>query len=269
MPEFDPRRPNVARMYDHYLGGKDNFEADRAAAEEIMRLSPGAAVAYDNRRFLGRVIAYIARSEIIQFIDIGVGLPTMENTHEIAAKENLLSKVVYVDNDPVVVGHATALLTSDSQSLAIRGDLREPEQIIGSRELRAFLDMDQPVAIILAAILHFIDDSHAYAIVDCLKQAVPPSSALVISHATADDATSAQIEKVQSVYKQASTPIFLRTHADVTRFFDGFELADPGVVDINAWQTIGTPKESQTIGYGGVAIKPLAAMTDKGRVSCQ
>jgi hypothetical protein len=262
MQEFDPRTANVARMYDHYLGGKDNFEVDRASAGEIMRLSPRAAVAaHDNRRFLGRAVAFVARSGVIQFIDIGAGLPTMENTHEIAAKENQLSRVVYIDNDPVAVNHATVLLASASRSLAILGDLREARQIIENETLRDFLDMSQPVAIILAAILHFIDDPHACAIVDYLKQAVPPGSALVISHATADEASGTEIEKVQSVYEQSSAPIFLRTHAGVARFFDGFELVEPGVVDINAWQTIGTPEESQTIGYGGVAIKPLAAMT--------
>jgi O-methyltransferase involved in polyketide biosynthesis len=256
MQGFDPRKPNVARMYDHYLGGKDNFAADREAAKEIMRLSPGAvAAAHDNRRFLGRAVGYVARSGVIQFIDIGAGLPTMENTHEIAVKENWLSRVVYVDNDPVAVNHAMVLLGAGPQAVAIRGDLREPRQIMENAVLRSFLDTSQPVAIILAAVLHFIDDSRAYAIVDYLKDSVPPGSALVISHATADDATSTETQKVQSVYNRADSPIFLRTHDDVTRFFSGFELVEPGVVDINSWQTIGTPKESQTVGYGGVAIK--------------
>lgn len=257
MRGFDPLTPNVARMYDYYLGGKDNFEADRTAAEEIMRLSPGAAkVAHDNRRFLGRAVRYAARSGIIQFVDIGAGLPTMENTHEIATREDWQSRVVYVDNDPVVINHATARLGGAPQSVAINGDLRQPQQIMENPVLRSFLNTSSPVAIILAAVLHFIDNSHAYAIVEYLKHSVPPGSALVISHATADDATSEEIGKVQSVYSQSSAPIFLRTHADITRFFEGFELIEPGVVDINAWQTAGTRNESQTIGYGGIAIKP-------------
>lgn len=257
MQEFDSQTPNVARMYDHYLGGKDNFEADRTAAEEIMRLSPGAAAAaHDNRRFLQRAVRHVTRSGVIQFIDIGAGLPTMENTHEIAIGEDWQSRIVYVDNDPVVVNHATARLGAGPHTVAMRGDLREPQQIIENTVLRSFIDMNRPVAVILAAVLHFLDDLQSYAIVDYLKDAIPPGSVLVISHATGDGATSAEIEKVQSVYKLASTPIFLRTHADVARFFDGFDLAEPGVVDINAWQSTGMPKESQTIGYGGVAVKP-------------
>jgi len=222
-----------------------------------MRLSPVAAVAaHDNRRFLGRAVEYVARSGVIQFIDIGAGLPTMENTHEIAVRENLFSRVVYVDNDPVVVNHAIALLGGGPGAVAIGGDLREPGQIMENAVLRSFLDMGKPVAVILSAILHFIDDPHAYEIVGYLKDSVPPGSALVISHATADDATSAEVQTVQSVYDQAAAPIFLRTHAGVTRFFDGFGLAGPGVVDINSWRPVGVRRESQTIGYGGVAIKP-------------
>ena len=256
MKGFDPSIPNVARMYDFYLGGKDHFEADRAAAEQIVRLSPSAAAAaHDNRRFLARAVSHVARSGITQFVDIGAGLPTVENTHEIAMKENRLSRVVYVDNDPVVINHARVILKPELQAEIMKGDLSEPRLIIENTVLRTFLDMKQPVAIILAAILHFFDDAHAYAIVGFLKDSVPRGSALLISHATADDATSAELQTVQSVYEDAAAPIYFRTQADVARFFDGFDIVDPGVVDINSWQAPGRPKDSRTIGYGGVAIK--------------
>lgn len=254
---FNARKPSVARMYDYFLGGKDNFEADRRAADEILRLSPSAPnAAFDNRRFLGRAVEYLASSGITQFIDIGSGLPTMDNTHEIAARANPLSRVVYVDNDPVAVTHGRAILAEDNLSVAVSGDLREPRRIMQDPELLAFLDMSRPVAVILAAILHFLDDTQAYAAVDYLKDAIPAGSAIVISHATADDATSEQAETVESVYaQQAATPIYLRPLSEVRRFFDGFELAGPGVTDINALQA-DSRQETQTIGYGGIGRKP-------------
>lgn len=257
MQEFDPQTANIARVYDYYLGGKDNFAADRAAAEEIMRVSPDvAAAAYDNRRFLGRAVCYLARSGVIQFIDIGSGLPTMENTHEIAAKENWFSKVVYVDSDPVVVNHAMVLVGSAPQVAVIRGDVREPQKIMENPVLQSFLDASQPIAVILAAILHFIDDANAYAAIDYLKDSIPSGSALVMSHGTADEATSEEMRTARSVYDRAAVSIFPRTLADVTRFFDGFDLVDPGVVPLNAWRPGGSQEVTRTIAYGAVAIKP-------------
>jgi O-methyltransferase involved in polyketide biosynthesis len=258
---FDPGKPNVARMYDYFLGGKDNFAADRESGARILGLSPGArSAAQDNRRFLERAVRCISDCGIRQFVDIGAGIPTMENTHDIAARANWLSRVVYVDNDPVAVTHGRALLGGGPHAMVIPGDLREPKEILENSMLGSFIDMTRPVAIVLAAILHFLDDSQAYAAVDYLKGAVPPGSALVISHATADDAAPGQAETVRSVYEQATFPIFLRTHAEVTRFFDRFNLVGPGVTDINTWRA-DSPRngESQTIGYGGVARKrPLS-----------
>jgi hypothetical protein len=256
MQEFDVTTPNVARMYDYYLGGKDNFAADRDAADKILRLSLQARLAaQQNREWLKRAVQYAARSGISQFIDIGAGLPTMENTHEIAAKENWLARVVYVDNDPVVVNHGTALLAPDEQAVVVGGDLRDPRQIMGNTVLRSFIDTSKPTAVILAAVLHFIADDLAYEITGYLRDTLAGGSALIISHATADDATPEEIDTVTSVYNRTTTPIRLRSRDAIERFFSGFDLAEPGVVDINAWRPAGTPSNGQTIGYGGVAVK--------------
>lgn len=255
-PRREKRTPSVARMYDYLLGGKENFEADRLAMDEILELSPGAArAAADNRAFLSRAVSHAAASGIGRFIDIGAGLPTAKNTHEIVDN----SAVVYVDNDPVVVTHAKALLSVEGFSMAIKGDLRNPQQIMEDPELRSFFgDSDQPVCVVLAAILHFLDDSESYAAVDYLKAMIPDGSMVVISHATADDATKEQAETAESVYsQQATTPIYLRARAEVQRFFDGFELVDPGVTDIRAWYPgkAVTAPGTQVAGYGGVGVK--------------
>jgi hypothetical protein len=252
------RTPNVARMYDYLLGGKDNFEADRQAMDEILKLSPSAkTAAADNRAFLRRAVFYAASSGITRFIDIGSGLPTVKNTHEVVRN----SAVVYVDNDPVVVAHARALLSVEGFSIAIQGDLRDPRRIMEDPDLRSFLGRDQPVCIVLAAILHFLGDSDANTAVTYLKGVIPDGSMLVISHATADDATKEQAETVRSVYSQrVTTPIRLRTRAEIQHFFDGFELVEPGITDIRTWHP-GKPQpqpETQMIGYGGVGVKRAA-----------
>lgn len=249
------RTPNVARMYDYLLGGKDNFEADRQAMDEILKLSPSAkTAALDNRAFLKRAVSYAASSGIVRFIDIGSGLPTAQNTHEIVKD----SAVVYVDNDPVVVTHARALLSVEGFSIAIQGDLRDPQRIMKDPELRTFLGGDQPVCIVMAAILHFLNDSEAYAAVAYLKSVIPEGSMLIISHATADDATKEQAETVESVYTQrVTTPIYLRTRTEIQHFFDGIELVEPGIIDARRWRPgeALSKYKTQMIGYGGVGMK--------------
>jgi S-adenosyl methyltransferase len=255
--EFDPGTPSVARMYDRFLDGKDNFAADREAARQITGLSDSAATAArDNRRFIKRAVSYTAGLlGVTQFLDIGAGIPTAENTHQIAACIDPASRVVYVDNDPLAVYHGMAMSGSPPQAVTVKGDLGEPQKIMEDPAVRSVLDFTQPVAVILAAVLHFLTDTEAYGSVSCLKEALPAGSVLVISHATADDASPAEIEKVTAVYEQAKTPIFLRSLAEVTRFFDSFDLEPPGVVDANAWQD-SRRKPAQVIGYAGVAVKP-------------
>jgi SAM-dependent methyltransferase len=192
-----------------------------------------------------------------QFIDIGSGLPTVENTHEIVQREDRLAPVVYVDNDPVVISHAKALLKGEPQVFFLSGDLREPKGILGNPGLQSFINFDRPVAIVLVAVLHFLPRPEAYEAVDIIKQAVAPGSCLIISHAAGDSADPDTIKTVKDTYDRTSSPIVMRTLGEVTQFFDGFNLAGP-VSDINDWWNPEGEKRSTVACYGGVAIKPRA-----------
>jgi hypothetical protein len=265
MHEIDPNKPNAARMYDFALGGKDNFAADREAVDEITKVFPCAFEgAYQNRSFLRRAVRYVATQRddantdlpaVPQFIDIGAGLPTAENTHQIAQGVHKLTRVAYVDNDPLVLNHARARLAADPNVIALSGDLREPEGILENPALLSFIDFGQPIAIILVAVLHFVADPEAHRVADFLKSAIPRGSYLVISHATADRASAEDIHKLQSVYEAACAPITMRKLDDVELFFDGFALADPGVVNVDSWRNPADSK-SRVMCYGGVARKP-------------
>ncbi len=190
MPNIDTSVPNVARIYDYLLDGKDNFAGDRAAARQLLRLVPEVAqVAADNRGFLQRAVKFLAaEAGIRQFIDIGTGLPTRGNVHEIAQRWRPASRVLYVDKDPVVVVHAQALLADNSTAIAISRDLRQPRTILGHPASQALMDFREPIAVLLVAILHFIgDDEKPYDIVEEIMDAMPSGSYLVISHGTADN----------------------------------------------------------------------------------
>ena len=256
---FDVTVPNVARIYDYFLGGKDNFAADREAAEELRSLLPDAEMACrGNRGFLRRAVRYLAsESGIGQFIDIGSGLPTAENTHEIAQAVRPDARVVYVDNDPLVVAHGLALLERQPHVVVIGADLRRPGVILGGEALRKVVDFAQPVAILLTAVLHFIrEDEDPYGIVNILKSVLVPGSYLVISHVTQDGVSRQENEGGVSVYQKASAPVVPRTYDAILKFFDRMELCDPGLVNICEWRPgRGQPGMRQLM-YGGVAWKP-------------
>lgn len=254
---FDITVPNVARIYDYFLGGKDNFTADREAAEELRKVLPDAEVAcLENRDFLRRAVRFLAgEAGIGQFVDIGSGLPAAENTHEIAQAIRPDSRVAYVDYDPVVVTHARALLESSPGVAVIDADLRRPGLITGSPPLTDLVDFSEPVAILLAAVLHFIrDDDDPYGIVGTLKSAMAPGSYLVISHVTQDGVSREENEGGQLVYQKASAPVVPRRHDEVLRFFDGMELIDPGLVSISQWRSRGQMRQ---LIYGGIGCKPV------------
>ena len=261
VPSVDTPVPNVARIYDYLLGGKDNYAADRQAAGQLMRLIPDGVVACrENRRFVRRAVRYLAGEGIRQFIDIGTGLPTQGNVHEIALEAAPDARVVYADYDPVVVAHARALLARPAPAVAaISGDLRHPEQILKDPELRALISLDQPLAVLATAVLHFIsDDEDPYAITRTLTAAMPPGSYLVISHITPDDVAPDAGRQAQAVYAHATAQAHPRTRADIARFFDGLDLAEPGVVSVSAWrpEQFAAPS-GRTLMYAGVARKPL------------
>jgi hypothetical protein len=264
-PAVDPRLntevPHVARVYDYWLGGKDNFTADRVTGEETIAAFPGIRLsARANRAFLGRAVRYLAGSEgIRQFLDIGTGLPTANNTHEVAQAAAPESRVVYVDNDPLVLAHARALLTSKPEGVTayLDAELQDTGTIL--EQAASTLDFTRPVGIILLAILHYIPDlAEARRIVATLIGAVPAGSFLVISHAGTDLLPDdvAAFEKSLNVHLPAEHHHVARPRDMVAGFFDGVELVEPGLVRVSEWRP-DSPEEAATptILWGGVARK--------------
>jgi len=228
-------------MYDYYLDGKDNFEADRVAAEEIIRLAPQARTeARVNRAFLRLAVRYLAaEAGIRQFLDIGVGLPTQGAVHEVVREVTPDARVAYVDYDPVVVAHARVLLAEPDRSIAVRGDLRDPRALLTDPEIRDHLDFSRPVAVILLAILHFIaDEDDPARIIATIRDALAPGSYLVVGHAAAGTARDSDTaDRIRKVYEQATEPIYPRTPAEFTRLLDGFEIIEPEVMARHARAT--------------------------------
>ena len=246
---FDFGTPNPARIYDYLLSSKDNFPADRAAAEELLALVPEArAGARENRAFLGRVVRFLAREAgIRQFLDVGTGIPSQGNVHQVAHTVAPDARVVYVDNDPVVHVHANALLAKPATA-AVLADLREPERIMRHPKTRELLDFSRPVGVLLVAVLHFIEDEDDPAgIVACFREVIAPGSFLVFSHATGDFRPDVA-GKVMAVYKRASAPLVLRSRAQVARLFHGLELLPPGLVQPAAWRPNNQAAGSEGVG---------------------
>ncbi|GLZ14578.1 hypothetical protein Acsp04_48130 [Actinomadura sp. NBRC 104425] len=253
----DPSKPHPARMYDYFLDGKDNFEADRKAAEQVLRIAPEARLmALENRAFLGRAVRFLAAAGIRQFLDIGTGLPTQGSTSEVAHEVAPDARIVYVDNDPMVLVHARALLADrDAKStVVVEGDVRDPDAILGHPDVRAVIDFDQPVAVLLVAILHFIRESEdPVGIVERFKRVMAPGSYLVISHGTHDFDPERSAEAVRP-YANATAPAVGRSGAEIKRFFDGLEMVDPGLVQLPLWRPDGEPPSHLDVIwlYGGV-----------------
>lgn len=258
---FDVTLPNVARIYDYLLGGKDNFTADRGAAEELLRHIPDAqAACHSNREFLRRAVRFLAgEAGIRQFVDIGTGLPTQENVHEVAQEIRHDARVVYVDNDPVVVKHAEALLAKSPAVAVINGDLRNPDEILANPALRALINFAEPVAILLVASLHFIaDEDGPCSIMRTLKAATVPGSYLALSHITVEQVEEESAVKARAVYERATEHVFPRWRAAITHFFEGMEIIEPGVVDVRSWHPGLSPHEpGRILMYAGVARKPV------------
>jgi hypothetical protein len=259
---IDTSVAHPARIYDYWLGGKDNFPADREAAEQVIDVFPGILPGVRaNRALLGRMVRYLAgEAGIRQFLDIGTGLPTKDNTHEVAQAVAPASRVVYVDNDPLVLVHARALLTSSPQGATsyIQADLRDPEKILeGAAET---LDFTKPVAITLLMILMLIEASEdPYGIVRRLVAAVPSGSYLAISHPASDvdrGEIAAAYQRLNE--RMGGTKATLRNHAEIARFFDGLELVDPGLVQLHRWRPDPGAEglEFDVPAYAGMGRKP-------------
>ena len=239
VPGVDTSRPSVARMYDYYLGGKDNFAVDRAAAEAMMASVPESVqMVASNRAFLVRAVRYLAaEAGVRQFLDIGSGLPTRQNVHEVAQAAAPDSRVVYVDHDPLAVAHGRALLAVDANTRYIHGDLREPQQILDDPEVGALIDFARPVAVLVVATLHFIGDQDDPAgILSRLRERMAPGSYLVISHILDDP----RPHEIGRILNAAGAPSWYpRTPERILPFFEGFDLIGPGLSLLPHWQAPG------------------------------
>ena len=260
--EINTSVAHPARMYDYYLGGKDNFPADREAAEKMIASAPGMRDgARQNRAFLGRSVRWLAGAGITQFLDIGTGIPTQGNTHEVAQEVAPDARVAYVDNDPIVIAHARALLSGQGQGMVTvaHADLREPDALLTDPQVLRAIDFDQPMAVLLVAILMFLKDSEEpHRIVERLEAAMPSGSYLVISHVTQDFNPEAAARGAR-VYDRATATMTPRGREEVLRFFDGLELVDPGVVQVSRWRPDGPVPElpgGHPWVWAGVGLKP-------------
>ena len=258
-PSFDTSVAHQARIYDYWLGGKDNYAADREAAEAAIAAYPGVASgARANRQFLARAVRHLAsEAGIRQFLDIGTGIPAANNTHEVAQSAAPDSRVVYVDHDPIVLVHARALLSSSDAGLIdyLDADLRDTGSIL-EQALR-ILDFSRPVAIMLIAILHAIgDDDEPYQIVTKLIDAMPPGSYLAVSHGASDIDAEKMAEVAERINRLSHQQFTPRNHADVARFFGGLELLEPGVVRVEEWRPVSELEgRNRSAVWGGVAVK--------------
>ena len=234
---FDPSRPHVARVYDYLLGGKDNFAADRSVGDQMIASLPAVQVGVRAQRdVLGRVVRYlVGEAGLRQLLDIGSGLPTAENVHEIAQRIDPATRVVYLDNDPVVLAHAQALLADDKVTFAVTGDLRDPAGLLARPDVREHLDRDQPVGLLLCGILHYIlDEENPARIVETLYRALPAGSYVFIHHMLdSEDPASATL---QAAMQQGLGRTKFRTFAQIRELFDGLELVEPGVVLVPDWR---------------------------------
>ncbi|RGC69755.1 S-adenosyl methyltransferase [Micromonospora sp. MW-13] len=264
---FDTSVPHPARRYNYWLGGKDNFAVDRRSGDQIAAVYPAIrTLARENRAFLQRAVRYLAaEAGIRQFLDIGTGIPSADNTHEVAQAVAPESRVLYVDNDPMVLVHARALLTSSPTGATayLDADLRDPDRILAADELRRTLDLSRPVALVLVAVAHFLTDAERpYDVVARLVEALPSGSYLALSHVTVDFIPAEivarmNVELAAGRIEQDAVP---RSRAEIARFFAGLDLVEPGIVPVTRWRAEVPESERPPLAeasiYGAVARKP-------------
>ncbi|MCE4942318.1 MULTISPECIES: SAM-dependent methyltransferase [Streptomyces] len=256
--------PSVARMYDYYLGGKDNYAVDREACEELSKVVPSTQVlAINNRRFLRRVVRWLAQEQgIRQFVDHGSGLPTQDNVHQVAQQVDPRSRVVYVDNDPIVLAHGRALLEENDNTAVIQADMRDTDGIFDSPEVRRLIDLDEPVAALFVSVLHCIPDADdPAALVRRVAERLAPGSFLVVCQLVSEDAATRDfVTEFMRVSTQGSWGRVRQQH-ELRSYLDGLEIQEPGLVEVSTWRPDAAdagPKQltQEWIEYGGVARRP-------------
>ncbi|MFE5486013.1 SAM-dependent methyltransferase [Streptomyces sp. NPDC056527] len=256
-PGIDISVPSVSRMYDFYLGGSHNFEVDREAARKAMEFMPGLPkIMQANRAFMRRAVRFAVDSGVTQFLDIGSGIPTFGNVHEVAQAASPDASVVYVDHDPVAVAHSRAVLEGQDRAAVVAADLRKPLEILHSPEVRQLLDMDKPVALLLVAVLHFLEDEdEPEKAVAELVDALAPGSLVVLTHASYEGIPLLQeeAEGTVGVYRNIRNPLVMRSHAEISRFFDGCPLVEPGLVSMPDWRPDSPADEEDPYAFSGFA----------------
>ena len=255
--------PSVSRIYDYFLGGSHNFEVDREAARVAIKALPGIPkIGQANRAVMRRAVRFAVDRGITQFLDIGSGIPTFGNVHEVAQAAHPGAHVVYVDNDPVAVAHSRAVLDGKQDDTTIvAADLREPGTILDSPEVARLLDLSRPVALMLVAVVHFLADEDRPAdVIATLRDALAPGSVMVITHATLENGPTPTGQRgVQKVYQRTATPLIMRSAAELEPFFAGFEIVEPGIVPLPFWRPDSPPSDeddpSVLHGLAGVGLK--------------
>ncbi|MEU2511174.1 SAM-dependent methyltransferase [Streptomyces syringium] len=252
--------PSVSRIYDYYLGGSHNFEVDREAGRRAIEAFPGLPkIMQANRAFMRRAVRYAVDRGVTQFLDIGSGIPTFGNVHEIARAAAPEARVVYVDHDPVAVAHSRAVLEGDERTDIVAADLRAPHDILAADEVARLLDLRRPVALLLVAVLHFMEDrDEPWKAVAELRDALAPGSLLVLTHASTDGGPMKpeEGEEVQGVYRRVGSPLLMRSKGEVAGFFEGFEMVEPGLVPLSAWRPDADDDSPACAGYAGVGLRP-------------
>jgi len=259
----EPEKPSVARMYDYMLGGFQNAAVDREAVRRAQAIYPDMAfVARANRAFLRRAVTFLADRGVDQFIDLGSGIPTAGNTHEVAQRRDPAARILYVDSDPIAVAHSAALLADNPRAAALRADARDPAAILAHPTTRRLLDRDRPIGVLLLTLLHFVpDDGEAYGLVATLRAALPPGSYLALSHANYEAVAAAILAQLKQLYGGTSNPAKERSRAEIANFFVGLELAEPGLVYAPQWYSDDPDdpfldQPGRSLSLVGVARKP-------------
>lgn len=248
---IDVEQPNPARIYDYLLGGGHNFAADREAAERIVALIPRAREAIRcNRAFLRRAVLFLVSQGVRQFLDLGSGVPTVGNVHEIAQQADQQASVVYVDKEPIAVTHSRLLLEGNERATVIQADMCEPETILKAPETQRMLDFDQPIGLLTVAVIHFMsDEQRPRDILGAYRDQLAPGSYLALSHATADT-NSREVAEALEVYRRSGSPVYPRSQAEITTLFGGFDLVEPGVVNAALWHPERPDYTAPDVEYG-------------------
>ncbi|MCP9956374.1 MULTISPECIES: SAM-dependent methyltransferase [Streptomyces] len=256
-PGIDLSVPSVSRIYDYYLGGSHNFEVDREAARRAMEFLPGLPKTMQaNRAFMRRAVRHAVGEGITQFLDVGSGIPTFGNVHEVAQQADPAARVVYVDHDPVAVAHSKAVLDGNDRAEIVAADLRRPQEILRSPEVDRLLDLDRPVALLLVSVLHFLEDAdRPYEAVARLRDALAPGSLLILTHASLEciPASEEQADGAIGVYRDIRRPLVMRSRDEVARFFDGCEMVEPGLVAMPYWRPDTPPEQEDPYAFSGFA----------------